>query len=297
MSKIDLQIHTTYSDGHNTPYEIIQLAKEKNVKVVSVTDHDTISGTEETVREAKSAGIKVVRGVEITTGFRNKPLHVLGYNIDTKNEHLNSFLDEINNFRKKHFLSQIPRLNENLRQGGKRIVSDKNYLNKSSQYYSIPGLALFLYEERVVEGRNEGFYYLSGVLDVAPPIEPKDAFKVIHKSGGVAILSHPFAPLLSLKKITSDREEQKNIIVLFKEQGLDGLECYQTGHSRKDISFVLTLTKKYNLLITAGSDWHGSLDQVGETIKQYLPYYLERFGDLEIPETEISQILEDLQVM
>lgn len=297
MSEIDLQIHTTYSDGRDTPHEIIQLAKENNVKVVAITDHDTISGIEETVKEAKSAGIKVVRGVEITTGFRNKPLHILGYNIDTKNEHLNSFLDEINNFRKKHFFSQIPSLNMNLRQGGKRTVKDKNYLNKPSQYYSIPGLALFLHEERVVDGRNEGFYYLSGVLDVAPLIEPKDAFEVIHKSGGVAILSHPFAPLLSLKTITQDREEQKNIIVLFKEQGLDGLECYQTGHSREDISFVLTLAKKYNLLITAGSDWHGSLDQVGETIKQYLPYYLERFGDLEIPETKISQILKDLQVM
>lgn len=297
MSKIDLHIHTNYSDGRSTPHEIIQFAKESGVKIIAITDHDTISGIEETVKETKSVEIEVIRGVEITTGFRNKPLHVLGYNIDIKNEHLNSFLDEINGFRKKYFLAQIPRLNENLRQGGKSIVNDKNYLNKPSRYYSIPGLALFLYEERVVEGRNDGFYYLSGVSDVAPSIEPKNAFEAIHKSGGVAILSHPFAPLLSLKTVGTNREEQENVIMLFKEQGVDGLECYQTGHSPEDISFCLTLAKKYNLLITAGSDWHGSLDQVGETIKQYLPYYLERFGDLEIPEAKISQILEGLRVM
>lgn len=289
--KIDLQIHTTHSDGRNTPREIIGLAKRGGLGVIAITDHDTVSSIKECSSEAKKFGIKVIPAVEITTGYRKKPLHVLGYGIDMTNPQFVSFLNKIAVYRKRHFIKQIPRLNKNLTEKGKRLVDIKKYSHVGPKYYSIPGLALFVYEEKIVEGRNDGFYYLRGISDVAPPVNPRDAFAIIHKAGGKAFLSHPFAPLISLKEIIKDKKEQDKIISNFKKQGMDGLECYQTGHNSKDIDFILSLSKKYGLLISAGSDWHGSLNQTGKTIKEYLPYYLKKLGNLVVPKRKVKEIL------
>lgn len=292
--KIDLQIHTTHSDGRDTPKEIIALAKEGDLNIISITDHDTISGIKESVVRGRKNGIRVIPAIEITTGYKNFPLHILGYNIEIKDKGLSFFLKKINEFRKKHFIKEMSKVNKNLISDGKESVNIKRYQSRDSKYYSIPGIALFLYEEGSVNGRNDGFYYLKGVSDAAPPIQPKDAFRVIHKSGGKAILSHPLAPLISLKEITLDKKEQEKIIVKLKKQGLDGLECYQTGHNKEDINFILQLSKKYSLLISAGSDWHGSINQTGKTIKKYLPYYLNKLGDLFVPKEKSEEILRGL---
>ncbi len=294
--KIDLQIHTNHSDGHESPKEIITLAKEGKLDVIAVTDHDIVSGFLETKEAGSSENIIVIPGVEITTGYRGQPIHILGYQIDIANPELVNFLQSVNDYRQKHFLSMIPQVNTNLAENGMQTVKIEDYKNKSPKYYSIPGIALFLYEQNIVQARNDGFAYIGGVVDVAPTIEPKEAFEIIHKAGGKAFLSHPFAPKISLKNISEDTLEQEKIILAFKESGMDGLECFGTGHTPEDVEFALMLADKHNLLISAGSDWHGCLEKTGETIKQWLPFYLKKLGDLEVPQVRIKQILGDLNV-
>lgn len=295
--KIDLQIHTDHSDGRDTPEQIVIEAKKGNLDVIAITDHDIVSAISITTVEADKVGIKVVPGVEISTGFRGQPLHILGYNIDPTNADLLGFLDSINQYRLNHFTGLIPQINKLLIADGKSKIVGKRFKNKDPKYYSIPGVALFLYEEGIVEGRNDGFAYLRSLPDAAPTIEPKDAFAIIHKAGGKAYFSHPFAPLISLKVLTDNKSEQEEIIKQFIKEGLDGLECYGTGHSPADTDFALQLVKKYNLLISAGSDWHGCLSKTGQTLKQlYLPYYLEKLGDLNIPQDKVIEILKGLGV-
>lgn len=294
--KIDLQIHTNHSDGRETPEQIIKDAKEGNLDVISITDHDIISAVAISTLEAEKVGIKVVPGVEITTGYRGQPIHILGYCIDPDNKEFKDFLYNINNYRKEHFLSIIPDVNKNLESKGRAKVEIERYKNKADKYYSIPGLALFLYEEKIVEGRNDGFAYILGLNDVAPNIEPKEAFEAIHKAGGKAFLSHPFAPLISLKNISEDREEQERIVLIFKEQGMDGLECYGTGHAKEDVEFALSLVERHKLLISAGSDWHGCIEKTGPGLKRYLPFYLDKLGDWSVPEEDINKILLGLGV-
>ncbi len=295
--KIDLQIHTNHSDGHETPEEIIELAKQGNVDFVAITDHDMVSGVSSAILKAQEKNITVIPAVEITTSYHGKPLHVLGYGIDINNRDLLVFLSEINKSRQDYFLSVIPRVNKNLIEDGKKIIDAEKYKNKEAKYYSIPGIALFLYEEKIVEGRNDGFTYFLDINDVVPIVEPKEVFAIIHKAQGRAFISHPFAPLISLKNITEDKVEQEKIIMEFKKNGLDGLECYQAGHSLEDVNFCLELSEKYNLLISAGSDWHGCLEKTGETIKKWLPYYLNKLGDLEVPEDRARQILKGLNIL
>lgn len=294
--KIDLQIHTNHSDGRETPEQIIKDAKEGNLDVISITDHDIISAISISTTEAQKVGIKVVPGVEITTGYRGQPIHVLGYCIDPENQEFKEFLNGINEYRKAHFISLMVEINKNLIVAGRPQVDIDHYKDREAKYYSIPGAALFLYEEKIVEGRNDGFAYIIGLPDTAPMLEPKDAFTAIHNAGGKAFLSHPFAPLISLKNISEDKDEQESIVSLFKEQGMDGLECYGTGHSAEDATFALSLVEKYNLLISAGSDWHGCIEKTGPGLKRYLPFYLEKLGDLSVPEDHIKRILSGLGI-
>lgn len=297
MKKIDLQIHTDHSDGRETPEQIIFDAKEGGLDIISITDHDIVSAIPIATSEAEKVAIRVIPGVEISTGYRGQPIHILGYNIDPTSKDLIAFLDGINEYRKKHFTNLIPELNKLLVADGKSEVIIDHFKDKDPKYYSIPGVALFLYEEKIVEGRNDGFVYLRGLPDAAPTIEPKDAFAVIHKAGGKAFFSHPLAPLISLKVISLDKEEQERIVAEFAEQGMDGIECYGTGHSPEDTEFALMLVEKYNLLISAGSDWHGCLSKTGPKLKElYLPYYLEKLGDLDVPLERIDQILKGLDI-
>lgn len=240
-------------------------------------------------------GIKVIPGVEISTTFQGKTIHILGYNIDVDNQDLLRFLNSNTDFRKKRFLDQFLILNENLKRAGKREADISKYREKDTKYYTKPGLTLFLYEEGIIGNQSEGFKYFEGIKHTVPPTTPQDAIEIIHKAGGKAVLSHPLAPRMSLKEISLTKSGQEKIISEFAKQGLDGLECYGTGHNKDDEDFCLQLSEKFNLIITAGSDWHGTLEQLGEDIKKYLPFYLGRLGDLKIPKESVQQIIKNLE--
>jgi len=292
--KIDLQMHTTFSDGHDTPEEIAKLAHEGGLNVISATEHDRVDSFE-AVREAcKPYGVQVISGVEISTMYKGKVIHILGYNIDTKNEALITFLKSINEFRKKRFVEQFDLLNEALKAAGKQTADIEKYKDKDARYYSHPGLARFLFEEGILDNKSDGFKYSKNLKGTVPAVEVKDAIKAIHDAGGTAVLSHPFAPKISLAEISPDKEVQESIIKEFKEWGIDGLECYQAGHNDSDIAFCLSLAEKYNLLITAGSDWHGYHPPEDKGIREYLPYYINALGDLKVPEDKAQEIIKNL---
>lgn len=287
-------MHTNYSDGHDSPEEIAELAHKGGLGVISVTEHDRVDSVEPTTGACEKYGIKVIPGVEISTTLNGKALHVLGYNIDIKNEELLAFLRATNAYRREKFIEKFPILNENLKAAGKKEADIEHFKDLDARYYSFPGLADFLVEQGITSDKQEGFSYFAGMKGTTPPTEPKDAFEIIHKAGGVAVFSHPFAPKIAIAEITSDRAEQEAMVVQFKEQGMDGLECYQAGHSPEDIAFCLELADKHDLLITAGSDWHGYHAPDDEGIRKYLPYYINALGDLEVPEEKAEQILKSL---
>ena len=112
MQKADLHIHTTESDGLLSPKEVALWACKKNLKAISITDHDTINGIDEATSEAKKYDIIVVPGIELSTDYKGREIHVLGYYIDCHNEYLISILEKLKQSRYKRSIKMIERLNK-----------------------------------------------------------------------------------------------------------------------------------------------------------------------------------------
>ncbi len=288
--KIDLHIHSTFSDGRDTIEEIIELAKNQKVKIISLTDHDLISGVEKAIELGKQVGIEVVPGVEISTTYRGKLLHILGYFIDVRNAELSDFLKNNIAEKKQQFQSELIKINAELIKANCKQIDLEKYNVKEDKYFSLPGVAFYLHEEGAFDNTNDAFKFLEGRLKT--PVfsqKPKDVFKIIKKAGGLSVLAHPLASKISLRKITNDPIGWDKIIAEFKDQGLDGIECYGFAHNEVEIKTLLEFSERYNLLLTAGSDWHGSFaKQGGDNIKKYLPFYTGKFEGIEVSDKVYS---------
>ncbi|MHB8871164.1 MAG: PHP domain-containing protein [Candidatus Doudnabacteria bacterium] len=294
--KIDLQIHTTFSDGKNTPEEIIEMAVENNVKVISVTDHDSIKGVSGIISLGKTNNIIVIPGVEIATGYKDKALHILGYNIDPQNKELQELFDRSKKEKVEHYIKELDVVNSNLRQDGKQELSKEIY-SDGKHRYSYPGLMAFLVEQKAVSDINGTEQFMKGVKHVAPSVTPKQAFELIHNAGGLAYFSHPLSVGgISLKTFLNTQEEWESAIAEFKADGLDGLEIYQAAHSKEDRDFLLNIASKYDLKISAGSDWHGPASMLSASLLKTTPNYPDIIGDLEIPEDKVVLILQGLGI-
>jgi len=282
--KIDLHIHSTFSDGRDTVEEIIESAKDQKVGILSLTDHDLVSGANKAMELGKQAGLKVIPGVEISATYRGKLLHILGYFIDIRNTELLDFLKNNIAEKKQHFKLEINKVNAELTKVGQKEVDLEKYSAKEDKYFSLPGVAFYLHEEGVFDNTNNAFKFLEG--KIKEPIfsqEPKDVFRIIKRAGGITVLAHSLASKISLRKITNNPVEWDKIISEFKNQGLDGIECYGFAHSEAEVKVIIEFSEKYNLLLTAGSDWHGSFaKQGGDNIKKYLPFYTGKFEGIEI---------------
>jgi len=293
MKKIDLQIQTTCSDGRDSVERVLQMAHKAGISLISITDHDTVEHVPLAIEQAKGTGVWVVPGIEITVRHEAQILHILGYAFDAHSRSLLDLLKQSNAHYEAHYVEQLEQVvNRKLREAGRPEADAAHYRGKPSRYYKIPGLALFLFEEGIVEHQREGFQYLKGFSPDTLPITAADAIRALHEAGGLAVISHPFAPKLSLKKVAKTAPEQDIFLESLVKQGLDGIECYQTGHSALDTEHALTLAKKHHLLVTGGSDWHGTLEQTGENLKEYLPYYTGIFDGVEVPDGVYEKLLQ-----
>lgn len=292
--RIDLQVHSTYSDGRDTVEELFEMAEENNLAVLSITDHDTVGGMEEIIKLGQKTNIQVIPGIEVTTEYYGKRLHMLGYGFDYTHSALVSYIDAYANYRKKHYSAQLEKLISFLPKDKVGLVDVFKYTDAKSSFHFMPGLVRYLYQCGVVEEESDGFRYLQYIDSDRPIITPQEAIVLIHQAEGKAVLSHPFAPKISLKSITQDLGKQEKIIRELAEQGMDGVECYQSGHSDEDVVHCNELAGKYSLLITAGSDWHGVIGRVGESIKEYLPYYPTTLGELAVPISISEEVIRSL---
>lgn len=293
--KIDLQMHSTFSDGHETPSELVALAARYEVTYMALTDHDMVDGLSEAFGAGKKFGVKVISGVELTTIERGRTLHILGYAFDSNNPELGSLCACAQEDRKRVFLAKTELINEQFRAAGKPIIDVDDFRRSQGKFFGLGKLLNYAVRRGIVETKGE-MSALWSSLPKMPLIKtsPVDAIKIIHAAGGVAVLSHPFAPKLSLKNSTSSVAEQDALVRALKEQGLDGIECYQPSHGVDDVEHALILAHELNLLVTGGTDWHGPIEVVGEQVREYIPYYANHIGDLTIPPKHVRCMIERL---
>ena len=248
---IDLHIHTTASDGSLTPSQVVCYAKEKGLKAIAITDHDTIHGNEEAIKEGISKGIEVIPGVEISVDYSPGTMHMLGYFITTEDPILNEKLTLLQDSR----ADRNPRIIEKLNKLGLSLTYDEVVQVSGGGQVGRPHMAQVLMEKGYTKSIKEAFDKYLG--KGAPAYLDKfrlsavDAITMITDAGGIPVLAHPFT--LHLKSSDELDALVRNLV----NQGLQGLEVYYSEHNERTTSSYKLLAKRYNLAITGGSDFHG----------------------------------------
>lgn len=253
MGKVDLHIHTTASDGKFTPAEIVQLAFKQGLIYIAICDHDSIDGVAPAQEAARNCpSLTVIAGVEINTDISAGELHVLGYSCDCCNPELISTLERLRNSRIERARNMVRKLNRL----GIKIDFERVKEIAGTGSVGRPHIAQAMLEKGYINTFKEAFNkYISrgGPAYVErTKITPIEATQLILRSGGVPVLAHPLT-----------FENPEALIIDLKSVGLAGIETYYSGYSPEQIKEILHLAKKYDLISTGGSDFHG-LDSLNE---------------------------------
>jgi predicted metal-dependent phosphoesterase TrpH len=248
---VDLHMHSLYSDGTFSVLELIKRAKEKGIKILSLTDHDTVEGLQEAKKECIENNIKFINGIEISTEYNGKEVHILGYFIDEKNESLIRFSEEMKQARITRNEKTIKILNSH----GIEITKEDTYREAEGSIISRTHLARALMTKGYVKDVKEAFsrYVGSDGIAYVPKsnLTPFDGIKIIKDGGGLAFLAHP-------KLIGLEEEAFLRLVKDMKDNGLDGIETYYSLFSKADIEYFEKTAEKFSLIKSAGSDFHGA---------------------------------------
>ena len=259
---IDLHTHTNFSDGTDSPTQLINKALAAGISVLGLTDHDSISGWQEAIT-ALRPGISLVPGSEISCQTSDGiSVHILGLLFDSENLELMGTMQATRENRHGRMAKIITRLNE-----AGIDISMQDVLDQLAEGATLgrPHLADALVKKGVVASRDEAFtqmlhnkskYYVSHYSPL-----PEVAIKMIKAAGGVSVIAHPMA---SHRGRTISLETFGSLI----DAGLDGVEVDHRDHSPDEKTQLIELAKQNNLVMTGASDYHGNgkLNQLGEYV-------------------------------
>ena len=251
MNAVDLHMHTTHSDGTFLPRDLVRHAKEKKLKCISVTDHDTMSSYEECADEAKKQKIELIPGIEISAQFDPGTLHILGFFLNPKDPELGVVLEDIQKARRERNPEIIKKLNAlgiDITLQEVEAVSGKKQVGR-------PHFAKVLVEKGAVGSADEAFrkYLAKGkpaYMDKRR-LSPADSIRAIRKAGGIAVVAHPKQMRLEEKELIAEFEN-------LADQGLGGIEAYNSCQNRTEAELYKKIAKRFHLIVTGGSDFHGA---------------------------------------
>ena len=244
----DLHTHTNFSDGSYSPEELVVAAKKIGLHYLGITDHDTVDGVRYLYENGlyPGRGVNIIPGVELSANHPEHDIHIVGYNIDIYNEILLEMIDKITEARWERFSEII------------RILQDKKFNIRETDVLKIAGtsrsigrahIARTLIKIGAFRTVREAFDKMLGkgkpayVPRYLPEVD--EIIEVIHQAGGKAVLAHP--------KLVGDDELVEELC-----KKIDGLEVYYPFHKPSEVQHYFFLAKKYNLMITGGSDFHGN---------------------------------------
>lgn len=265
---IDLHMHTTYSDGTDSVKEILTNASNKDLEIISITDHNSCASYNE-MRNFDISKIfkgKIIIGCEFTTSYDNRLIEVLGYGFDY--EKVEKIL---NNFYTKELIQEstnilFGRLLEKINTLGLIInLEDIKEQNFESEFFERG-----VYEQLIKYPENKEIlqedvwhsfsdFFRKGLTNDKsalflnyPEFKPslKEILDLVHNAGGVAFLAHPYQ-----YKFSDTKEFLEKI---YNENNFDGVECFYTTFSKEQTNYLIEFARKRTLLISGGSDYHGT---------------------------------------
>lgn len=250
---IDLHTHSTYSDGTDTPIELIRAASAKGLSALALTDHDTVAGIPEFLDAGKTyPALPAVPGVEISTLHFRREIHILGLFIDHTQPELQDFLNDIQSKRRRR---------------NELMASKLTSLGYDTDIETIRELA-----QGEIVGRphfashllkNYDFDDFQDIFDKllkrgAPAFVPRSlpspmrAIEVIHNAGGIAVWAHP------IYRKSKERAWCRKILKELVPAGLDAIEAYYTQFNEQQTKIIKELAAEFNIALAGGSDYHGS---------------------------------------
>ena len=250
MARIDLHLHTVYSDGSYSPHDVVGMAHQAGVTALAITDHDSTDGLPEALTAASAFDIEVIPGIEISSRFHGKELHILGYFVEWQDPAFQNWLIGLRESRH----GRNPEMIRRLSQLGLSLTYDEVKAVAGLGSIGRPHIAQVMLAKGYVASMKEAFdRYLGDGAAAFVPRELPDAAHVIawiRKVGGVAVLAHP-------SWVKERNDELLGFCRALKDNGLHGLEVFYSTHTARQTSAYLTLAKRLELLITGGSDFHG----------------------------------------
>ena len=289
--KIDLHIHSRdCSDGKMTLPEIFEEAYRRGIKVISISDHDSIECQISAQALASKYGMKYITGVELNISFshpkyrNSKPvsLDMLGYQYDIHNHALARKLRELRDYRKKRAEQILEKINEELKKEHQKPFTHKDQEAIEETVdgaFGRPHIANHMVEKGIISGKQEAFdRYLVKCNVPKMPVSLEEASNLIRGAGGKLIHAHPSDPNgTSLVSLTPSIQEQHKIIKETMLPWLDGIECWHTRHDIETTAAHLVFAKKEGLMVTGGSDCHQQPVVMGTL--DIPPYVAEQFGE------------------
>ncbi len=257
-------MHTTYSDGNFSPFELIKKVKDLNIDIISITDHDSTNAIEEAITIGKDLGVEVIPGVEISTDVEDKEVHLLGYFLDIHSSELKKYLSFFRDERIERAKRMIKKLN-NL---DFDITIDDVLEVTNGSAIGRPHVALAMMNKGIVNDFYEAFqkYLRDGgpAYERKIHISPQSALKLINDAGGLSFIAHP-------------GHLKESILMTLINSGIDGIEVTHPSHNDYQKKFYRGIVNQYCLLESGGSDFHGGKKDDESNLGRYLlnPKYLQ----------------------
>lgn len=263
--KIDLHIHTTYSDGVLSPEELVDSAIEVGLTTIAITDHDNVLGYYAAKKyiEENQKNIEIIPGIEINTFYKKQELHILGYFMDLENPEFHAMIEKQRKARKvqaQEIAKRLQKIGINVSyEDIKKYVIPKASIGR-------PHIAKSIMQKGGVSSITEAYSkYIndsSKVYVQRKTVTPHEAVEIIYDAGGIPVIAHP-----------CDIENAQELIEELMSYGLRGIEAYHRKHTPAMIEYFCSLAEKYDLVITGGSDFHAPSLYTGQMIlgKNFVP--------------------------
>ena len=250
-------MHTTYSDGVLSPYELVKRCKQRGLSIIAITDHDSVDAFPDAIEYGKEFGVEVIPGVELSALVGDKDVHILGYFVDYTSKRLQEYLEFFRIERKKR---------------AERIVAKLNSINVPLKIESVmqragkgavgrPHIAYAMVDSGFIQSYQEAFEKFIGnggpAYERKFNLSPEEAIKLISSSGGLSFLAHP-------GRYTSD--EVVNQLI---KSGLDGIEVIHPSHMQSHTAHYRGVVSEYFLLESGGSDFHGGKKNDDDVLGYY----------------------------
>lgn len=251
MKYIDLHVHSNESDGTYTPARLVDYAIEKGLAAFALTDHDTTKGLAKAIGAAKGRPIEVIPGIEFSTEYEGRDIHIVGLDFDYEDQEFQSQLKRFRDSRDLRNEKMIRKLNE----AGIKISWEDMEIRFGEAVWTRAHFARYMLDEGYIKSMPEAFERFIG--DRGPcyvpreKVTPSQAVHLVRRAGGIPVLAHPLQYHMSSERL-------KVLVEELKKNGLLGLEALYSTHKGYEEDEMRRLARTSGLCISGGSDFHGS---------------------------------------